>query len=799
MPAGFVDNASSLTPGTADVATWNAANALHPAQRAKNALNALVTQKSEPRPAGAGGFQATPSRLMPHASRSGLLPRGSRPVPPPRKAPVTSRIPRARYHASMPAVRSHQSFPIPHSSAPPTLVMGLLFLLAFAALLGGCGGGSRKPAGGSELSQPGSGQATPAERKSWAGKEPAPAIPTGVTWFNVDQPLTLAALKGKAVLLDFWTLGCINCQHIIPDLKRLEAEFGDALVVIGVHSGKYSTEHDDESIREAVRRFGLQHPVLNDPDFDVWRTYGATAWPTLVLIDPAGNLVGGHAGEGVYPLFQPILASLVEEFDAKGLVDRSPIPVSLDATTTATLLSYPGKVLADEDGGRLFIADSGHNRILVAGLNGVLSVAIGSGKEGFADGPAAEASFRQPQGLALSEDGRTLYVADTRNHAVRKVDLNTNEVTTIAGTGKQLDRLPGVGAKAKETAMASPWDVVQDVARLYITMAGIHQIWVMDLTTGTVEVFAGTSREGIDDGDRRRQATLAQPSGIATDGRYLYWVDPESSAARRVSLTGDGEVETIVGTGLFDYGNEDGRGKKAKLQHPQGIAAADGIIYIGDTYNHEVRAINAATFEVTTVAGTGSRGWSDGPGQIALFDEPGGLGVARGIVYIADTNNHLVRTFDVASGRVSTLTLSNLLVASGATPGRPLQVTLPAQSVAPGATNLRVTVTSPAGYHLNSQAPSRLALSSSNAAVVELGEKVLQWSSDEIEVTVPVPVLLAEGTATLSGAASVYYCRTGAEALCFIQQIELTLPVTVTPSSAQSEIQLSYLLPESVG
>lgn len=680
-----------------------------------------------------------------------------------------------------------------------TLVIGVLLFLVFTALIGACGGASRKPAGGRELSQPGSGQTSPAPRKSWAGKEAAPAIPTGVTWFNVEQPLTLANLKGKAVLLDFWTLGCINCQHIIPDLKRLEAEFGDALVVIGVHSGKYSTEHDDESIREAVRRFGLTHPVINDPDFDIWRTYGASAWPTLVLIDPAGNLVGGHAGEGVYPLFQPILASLLEEFDAKGLVDRKPIPVSLDATTTAMLLSYPGKVLADEKGGRLFIADSGHNRILVADLNGVLSAAIGSGREGFADGAAAEASFRQPQGLALSEDGRTLYVADTRNHAVRKVDLGTNEVTTIAGTGKQLDRLPGVNAKAKETAMASPWDVVQSITSLYITMAGIHQIWVLDLQLGTIEVFAGTSREGIDDGDRRRQATLAQPSGIATDGRYLYWVDPESSAARRASLTADGEVETIVGTGLFDYGNEDGRGKKAKLQHPQGIAVAAGIIYVGDTYNHEVRAINAATFEVTTVAGTGSRGWSDGPGQIALFDEPGGLGAAGGLVYIADTNNHLVRTFDTASGRVSTLTLSNLAVASGATPGRPLQVTLPAQAVAPGATNIRVTVTSPAGYHLNSQAPSRLALSSSNAAVVEIGEKSVQWSSDEPEISLPVPAILAEGTTTVSGTASVYYCRTGAEALCFIQQIELTLPVTVTPTSSQGEIQLRYVLPEAAG
>ena len=678
---------------------------------------------------------------------------------------------------------------------PTTLIVGLLLVVASAALLGACGG-DKRPAGGRELGEPAPGQSIPATGKSWAGKEPAPPIPTGVTWFNVDQPLTLAALKGKAVLLDFWTLGCINCQHIIPDLKRLEAEFGDALVIIGVHSGKYSTEHDDDSIREAVRRFGLQHAVVNDPDFEVWRAFGASAWPTLVLIDPAGNLVGGHAGEGVYPLFQPIIGSLLAEFEARGAVDRKPIPISLDSDATATLLSYPGKVLADEAGGRLFIADSGHNRILVADLEGVLQLAIGSGKEGFADGSIGEATFRQPQGLALSPDGRRLYIADTRNHAVRSVDLATNEVTTIAGTGKQLDRLPGVNAKARETAMASPWDVVAVGDRLYVTMAGIHQIWVLDLKLGSIEAFAGTSREGITDGDRRQQATLAQPSGIATDGRYLYWVDPESSAARRVSVSGDGEVETIVGTGLFDYGNDDGRGKLARLQHPQGIAVASGVIYIGDTYNHEVRAISAATFEVTTVAGTGARGWSDGPGQIALFDEPGGLGVARGLVYVADTNNHLVRTVDVSSGVVSTLTLSNLSVASAATPGRTVQVALPAQSVAPGSTTLRLTVAAPAGYHLNSQAPSRVTLSSSNTAVAELGERLLEWSSDEGSVTIPVPVLLAEGAVTISATASAYYCRSGEEALCFIQQAELSLPLTIAASATQGEVRLDYALPE---
>ena len=678
---------------------------------------------------------------------------------------------------------------------PFTLAVAAFAFLLLAAFIGACVGGGTKPAGGKDLSQPRTESGAPATKKSWAGKEPAPAIPTGVTWFNVEKPLTLPDLKGKVVLLDFWTLGCINCQHIIPDLKKLESEFGDALVVIGVHSGKYSTEHDDDSIREAILRYGLEHPVLNDPEFEVWKTFGANAWPTLVLIDPAGKLVGGHAGEGVYPLFQPIVASLVEEFAAKGGIDRTPLQLSLNSTATATLLSYPGKVLADDAGGRLFIADSGHNRILISDLAGRLQTAIGSGLEGFADGAANEATFRQPQGLALSPDGKTLYVADTRNHAVRKVDLATNQVTTIAGTGKQLDKLPGATAKAKETAMASPWDLVQSGDTLFVAMAGVHQIWALNVAQGTVTVFAGTSREGINDGDRKTRATLAQPSGITTDGRYLYWVDPESSALRRASLSGEGEVETIVGTGLFDYGNEDGRGKAAKLQHPQGVVFADGNLYVGDTYNHEVRRIDAATFDVTTVAGTGSRGWSDGPGQIAMFDEPGGVGFARGTVYIADTNNHLVRALEIASGKVSTVTLSNLAVASALTPGRAVKLTVEGQVVAPGAANLQVTFNAPAGYHLNSQAPSRLALATSNPAVLDLGETALSWSSDEASVTLPVPTVLNAGTATLTGTASVYYCRTGEEALCFITQVEVTLPVTVDAAATQGELRLTYALP----
>jgi len=656
---------------------------------------------------------------------------------------------------------------------------------------------SRSNKSGNTAAASGTPGATPT---SWAGTTPAPAFPAGLTWFNVDHPLKLSDLKGKAVLLDFWTLGCINCQDIIPDLKHLESDFGSSFTVIGVHSGKYSTEHDNASIEDAIKKFGLTHPVVNDPDFAIWQAYNVNAWPTLVLIDPDGKLVGAHAGEGVYPLFHPIIASLISEFAAKGEINKAALPLSLNNTTPATVLSYPGGVLADPAGNRLFIADSSHNRILISDLSGKLEEAVGSGKQSFDDGAASEATFNSPQGIALSPDGKTLYVADTRNHAIRSVNLTTFEVTTIAGTGQQLDNIPKDGTKATQAAMSSPWDLATDGNTLYITMAGVHQLWAMDLKAGTVSVFAGTTREGIDDGERL-SATLAQPSGIVSDSSgtgtpaNLYWVDPESSSVRTVPTAGDGSVKTLVGTGLFDYGDNDGTGTSAKLQHAQGIALGNGVLYLADTYNHKIRAVKLSDDSVTTLAGDGTRGWSDGTGKAAHFDEPSGISYAAGKLYVADTNNDLIRVIDTASGRVSTLTLTNLAVASAPTAGNAIPIALPAQKVSPGAANLRIEFTTPKGYRLNSLAPSRITLSSSNPAVIDLGEKTLTWSNEDTSVSLPVPVSVHDGSATLTGTASVYYCRTDQNALCFIQQLEISLPVTIVNGASAGEITMSYALP----
>ena len=294
---------------------------------------------------------------------------------------------------------------------------------------------------------------------------------------------------------------------------------------------------------------------------------------------------------------------------------------------------FPGKVLADEASGRLFIADSNHNRIVIATLAGKLLDVAGSGAVGEKNGPFASATFHHPQGMALAGD--KLYVADTENHLIRVLDLRHKRVTTLAGTGRQAVGR-GVGGPLRETALNSPWDLLIVNRMLYVAMAGAHQIWVHPLGGDSIQVFAGTGREDVLDGPRD-EAAFAQPSGLASDGGTLFVADSEGSAIRRIPLDPSGPVDTVAGTSnldsgrsLFAFGDVDGKGSAARLQHPLGLAYVSGRLYVADTYNHKIKIVDPATGEAETLLGTGKRG--DGF-QPAEFAEPGGLSVAAGQLY----------------------------------------------------------------------------------------------------------------------------------------------------------------------
>ncbi len=364
--------------------------------------------------------------------------------------------------------------------------------------------------------------------QSYAGTVAAPEFPDGLDWINTDTPIKLADLAGKIVLLDFWTYGCINCIHVIPDLKRLEEEYPSELVVIGVHSAKFSNEGETENIRQVVMRYGIDHPVVNDRDFAVWQAWGAQAWPTVALIDPAGNVVGTLAGEGIYEVLQPVIESLLTEFD--GAIDRSPVQLTPDRADTAnTVLSYPGKVTVGD--GLLFISDTGHDRIVAADpLTGEVTAVYGSGEGGFVDGSALDARFDSPQGLAFDAATGTLYVADTNNHAIRTVDVGSGAVGTLAGNG-QLG-WPPAAALVDQARLNSPWGLALRDGDLWIAMAGDHQIWVADLDGGVISPVVGSGAEGVANGPLGA-AELAQPSGLAFDGSgRLYFADSESSSIR---------------------------------------------------------------------------------------------------------------------------------------------------------------------------------------------------------------------------------------------------------------------------
>src|SRR5438105_8633963 len=250
----------------------------------------------------------------------------------------------------------------------------------------------------------------------------APELTGARGWLNTDKPLTLSALKGKVVLLDFWTYGCVNCMHIIPDLKRLERKYPNELVVIGVHSAKFANEKETENIRRIILRYEIEHPVVNDADFAIWNAYAVNAWPTRCLIDPAGYIIGRLSGEGAYEALDKAIGDSIAEFRKRGKLNEAPLKLVLERAKIGDLpLAFPGKVLADAKSDRLFIADSDHNRILIAKLDGTLIETIGTGAHNADDGSFDRATFFRPQGMALN--GETLYVADTENHLIREVDL----------------------------------------------------------------------------------------------------------------------------------------------------------------------------------------------------------------------------------------------------------------------------------------------------------------------------------------------------------------------------------------
>ena len=483
-------------------------------------------------------------------------------------------------------------------------------------------------------------------------------------------------------------------------MRELAARFAGQLVVVGVHSGKFRAERLTANIAAAAQRLRVEHAIVNDRQLRIWRAYGIDAWPTVVLLDPAGGIVGAVPGEFLAGELAPVIEGVIAELDwaraPAGARRRRPWSLRLPPEPDGPL-AFPGRVLA-APGGRLYVADSGHDRILELqvegegcrgrGLRARVVRVIGGGRRGAADGAADQASFADPQGLALAagrlteaglaaEAGvETLFVADAENHSVRAVALPAGDVSTVAGTGYQARRAHEAGV-GRGAALSSPWDVellsaappgaggrgAAPPRALAIAMAGAHQLWRLDLVDGAVEPWIGTGREDLSDGPALR-CTLAQPMGVRLIGRRLYFADSESSAVRFVALDGrDGpQVETLVGRGLFELGDEDGQGGHVRLQHPCDLAAGPGpggaqVLYVADTYNDRIKRVDPLTRRSDAFVGSGEPGHEDGDAGAARFWGPQGVAVADGRLFVADTNNHAVRVVDLGAAALVVSTL----------------------------------------------------------------------------------------------------------------------------------------------
>ena len=578
------------------------------------------------------------------------------------------------------------------------------------------------------------------------GRVRAPELAGRGGWVNTARDLSLQSLRGKVVLLDFWTFACINCLHVIEELRPLEQRFGDALVVVGVHSPKFEHERDHEALVRAVARYDVRHPVLDDPDLTTWHQYAVRAWPTLVLVDPAGYAVAAFEGEGNAPKLERVIADMISEHGERGALNETPLE-TLPPVVPSGSLRFPGKVAAGPDG-LLAVADSGHDRVVVARVDdtgeGAKVVAVaGAGTRGMGDGAFSEAAFHDPQGL-LFLDERSLLVADTGNHAIRRLDLLNGTVESIAGTGEQA-RWGARGGPAKETALNSPWDLELWDGTVVIAMAGPHQLWALDLENGDVGVLAGSGAEGLADGPART-AAMAQPSGLAADNGKLWVADSETSSLRYLDRSG--RLTTAVGAGLFDFGDEDGPAESALLQHPLGVVVTPEGPVVCDTYNSALRRYDPEKGEVSTLARDG------------LSEPSGGALLAGGFLLVADTDNHRLARVD-AGGEIRTFEVRGLLPPTPRAAGEPT-----AQKIGPvelaSEVELTATLPIPDGRKLDPSLGPPVQLSVSSDELLRNGDLLL--TSDELPARATVS--LNDGEGTIDVLLRVGTCEEGPAAVC---------------------------------
>lgn len=626
-------------------------------------------------------------------------------------------------------------------------------------------------------------------------------------WFNTSKSLSLYDdLKGKVVVLDFFTYCCINCLHILPYLKALEHSYSvkDGLVIVGVHSAKFNNEKDSANILSALQRYEVHHPVVNDAEGVMWNNVGIPCWPTLLVLGPSGEPILLQAGESGIALALRFVKTALKYFREKGSLSEHTLPVTPAAHLRPKCnnsLLFPGKVTAchccsEKPCGTIAVSDTGNHRVVIISDCGKVEYVIGGKEKGHTDGNFTEARFNGPQGLAF-KTCKLLFVADTENHCIRKIDLIGSQVTTVAGTGKQGHDTSG-GALWTQQPLSSPWDLClvpgreadaqNDFCVLLIAMAGTHQLWALFLRDtvwwkqqlykeGTCVAIVGTGKEENRNNSYPHAAAFAQPSGVtySPELQAVFVADSESSSVRRVSLV-DGKVTAVAGGSrspfdLFQFGDVDGKLYDAKLQHPLGVAwcPKDETLYVADSYNHKIKAITISTNFCKTVAGSGKSGDAVGPlGDNSIqFSEPGGLCTSSDAsrIYIADTNNHSIKVIHLESKLLERVDvhISSTHRQKTRTPRNCVLTKYAKIHLNGGTAKLKFMVELDEGLSLTSDAPQKWAL--------EFPDE--EWHSNnisgeykrELDVELTVPKGKENESSSVVMAYRMYLCRVNNECL----------------------------------
>ncbi|NXE07046.1 NHLC2 protein, partial [Lophotis ruficrista] len=672
-----------------------------------------------------------------------------------------------------------------------------------------------------------------------------PELGGDLQWLNTEGPISLHKdLSGKVVVLDFFTYCCINCLHLLPDLHALEHQYSDkdGLIIVGVHSAKFPNEKVLDNIKSAVLRYNIVHPVVNDADATLWHELEVSCWPTLVILGPRGNMLFSLVGEGHREKLFLFTSITLKFYKEKGQIKDNSIGIKLyrDSLPPSPLL-FPGKVTVDDSGERLVIADTGHHRILVTRKNGQILHTIGGPNSGRRDGRFSEAAFNSPQGIAIKNN--VIYVADTENHLIRKIDLELEMVTTVAGIGIQGVDKEG-GAKGEEQPISSPWDVVfgnsisgtQEDDVLWIAMAGTHQVWALmleggrlpkgsDLKKGVCLRFAGSGNEENRNNAYPHKAGFAQPSGLSLASEEpwncIFVADSESSTVRTISLK-DGAVKHLVGgerdpLNLFAFGDVDGAGINAKLQHPLGVTwdKKRKLLYVADSYNHKIKVVDPKMKNCATLAGTGEASNVIGSSFTqSTFNEPGGLCVEENgrLMYVADTNNHQIKVLDLET-KILSMALPILNPEACDVPDNlPVQkdkitnlpklpksapnVQLPSLSVAPGQTiQFLLKLTLPPDSKLTEEAPSSWFITAEDDTWLLQGQ-CLSGEIKDVSCQTIIPFQLPRSClsaeAILAIKACLYYCSKGSSA-CMMKGISFSQPLQIASTNQGSLTQIELI------